>query len=34
MNKIRSRAGLPDTKANNQQTVLDAIAKERQVELF
>lgn len=34
INMLRSRAGLPDTKAASQQAMLDAIAHERQIELF
>lgn len=34
LNKIRSRSGLPNTTATNQQALLDAILHERQVELF
>jgi hypothetical protein len=34
LNKIRTRAGLPDTKANDKISLLAAILKERQVELF
>jgi hypothetical protein len=34
LNKIRNRAGLPDTNANDQATLLAAILHERQVELF
>lgn len=34
LNKIRNRAGLPDTQAITQQEVLQAIAQERRVELF
>lgn len=34
INAIRTRAGLSNTTANSEQTLLDAILKERQVELF
>ncbi|HEY9262723.1 RagB/SusD family nutrient uptake outer membrane protein [Chitinophaga sp.] len=34
INLLRSRAGLHDTKAASQQDMLDAIAHERQIELF
>lgn len=34
LNQVRSRAGLPDTPANTQVTLLEAILQERQVELF
>jgi starch-binding outer membrane protein, SusD/RagB family len=34
LNKIRTRAGLPDTKASDKTSLLVAILKERQVELF
>lgn len=34
LNKIRTRAGLPDTDATTQQTLRDAILHERHVELF
>jgi hypothetical protein len=34
LNTIRTRAGLPDTKAGDQTSLLAAILKERQVELF
>ncbi|HUQ64788.1 MAG TPA: RagB/SusD family nutrient uptake outer membrane protein [Flavitalea sp.] len=34
LNAIRNRAGLPNTTATTQQEMLDAIAHERQVELF
>jgi starch-binding outer membrane protein, SusD/RagB family len=34
INMLRSRAGLPDTKAASKQAILDAIAHERQIELF
>jgi len=31
---IRTRAGLPNTTANNQAALIDAVIHERQVELF
>jgi len=34
INKIRNRAGLGNTPANSQSALLDAVMKERQVELF
>ncbi|GAA3605006.1 RagB/SusD family nutrient uptake outer membrane protein [Flavivirga amylovorans] len=34
INAIRNRAGLSDTTANTQQTILDAIMQERRIELF
>lgn len=34
INKIRNRAGLPNTNAGTQEEVLTAIAKERRLELF
>ncbi|HSU26795.1 MAG TPA: RagB/SusD family nutrient uptake outer membrane protein [Chitinophagaceae bacterium] len=34
LNKIRTRAGLPNTAANDQAGLLSAIERERQVELF
>jgi hypothetical protein len=34
LNAIRNRAGLPDTLANTVESLLDAIHRERQVELF
>ncbi len=34
LNAVRSRAGLGDTPANDQQSLLDAILQERRVELF
>ncbi|MGN8068616.1 RagB/SusD family nutrient uptake outer membrane protein [Mucilaginibacter sp. 22184] len=34
INMIRSRAGLPNSTANSQSDILDAVAHERQVELF
>jgi len=34
LNTIRTRAGLPDTKANDQTALLTAVWKERQVEFF
>jgi hypothetical protein len=34
LNTIRNRAGLADTQANNKVTLLEAILKERRVELF
>ncbi|MGX7666075.1 RagB/SusD family nutrient uptake outer membrane protein [Flavobacterium pedocola] len=34
LNKIRTTAGLPNTTASTQQEILDAILKERRVELF
>lgn len=34
LNKIRNRAGLPNTSANTQQQIIESIVKERQVEFF
>jgi hypothetical protein len=34
LNIIRNRAGLPDTKATDQQSLMNAIMQERRVELF
>jgi hypothetical protein len=34
INVVRNRAGLPDTKATDKTSLLDAIAQERRVELF
>lgn len=34
LNTIRNRAGLPNTTANDKASLLDAIARERRVELF
>jgi hypothetical protein len=34
INKIRTRAGLPNTTANSQATMIDAVMHERQVEFF
>jgi hypothetical protein len=34
LNKIRHRAGLPDTKAKDKQSLINAIRHERKVELF
>jgi hypothetical protein len=34
LNKIRTRAGLPDTKANDKASLLEAILNENQVEFF
>lgn len=34
LNKIRKRAGLPDTQAETQSEILDAVLEERRHELF
>ena len=34
LNKVRNRAGLPNTEADNMESLLDAIIQERRVELF